>query len=227
MEQVKVLGTWTSPFSARVLIGLEEKGVKYEYQEEVLSNKSDFLLQMNPVYKKIPILIHNGQPICESLVILQYIDETWDSKQITPSKPYDRALARFWADFIDKKFFSQSRSLSLRLTGDDIEQDKHDTLENLKILEGALRNMSGGGSLPFFGGEDFGFLDIAIIPFASWFQTFEYFGNFKIPLETEYPLLNAWVKRCMERESIKKVLPSPDRILQAGILQAKNYLAQK
>ena len=43
-EQVKVLSLWASPFGMRVLIALEEKGVKYEYQEEDLHSKSKLLL---------------------------------------------------------------------------------------------------------------------------------------------------------------------------------------
>ncbi|KAH9290241.1 hypothetical protein KI387_034358, partial [Taxus chinensis] len=100
MGEVKVLSFWLSAFGMRVQIGLEEKGVKYDFQEENIANKSELLLRMNPVHKKIPVLIHNGNPICESLIILQYIDETWPaSKQFLHSEPYDRAhcpiLGRF------------------------------------------------------------------------------------------------------------------------------------
>ena len=120
MEEVKVLTSWPSMYGMRVLIALEEKGVKYEYQEEDPPfNKSELLLQMNPVYKKVPVLIHNGKPICESLIILQYMDQVWGSKQFLPAKPYDRALARFWADFVDKKVIpigvQVKRSISLIL----------------------------------------------------------------------------------------------------------------
>lgn len=103
-EQVKVLNFWVSPFGLRVLIALEEKGVHYEYQEEdLLNKKTQLLLQTNPIYKKIPVLIHNGKPVCESLIIMHYIDETWPHNPLLPSHPYARAQARFWADFVDKK----------------------------------------------------------------------------------------------------------------------------
>ena len=103
-DEVVLLDFWPSMFGMRVRIALAEKGIKYEYKEEDLKNKSPLLLQMNPIHKKIPVLIHNGKPVCESLIIVQYIDEVWkDKSPLLPSDPYQRAHAKFWADFVDKK----------------------------------------------------------------------------------------------------------------------------
>ena len=102
--EVVLLDFWPSMFGMRVRIALAEKGIEYEYKEEDLRNKSPLLLEMNPVHKKIPVLIHNGKPVCESLIIVQYIDEVWkDKSPLLPTDPYQRAHSRFWADFVDKK----------------------------------------------------------------------------------------------------------------------------
>ena len=103
-DEIILLDFWPSSFGMRVRVALAEKGLKYEYREEDTSNKSPLLLEMNPVHKKFPVLIHNGKPICESMIIVQYIDEVWNEKSpLLPSDPYQRAQARFRADYIDKK----------------------------------------------------------------------------------------------------------------------------
>ncbi|RWW30214.1 hypothetical protein GW17_00005218, partial [Ensete ventricosum] len=65
--EVKLLGLRTSPFVTKVGIALSLKKVGYEFvQVEVHGQKSEILVKSNPVYKKIPVLIHQGKPICES-----------------------------------------------------------------------------------------------------------------------------------------------------------------
>lgn len=106
-SDVKILGSWPSPYTMRARIALNVKSVDYDYSEErLLEGKSDLLLKSNPVHKKIPVLIHGDNPICESLIIVQYIDETWSSgPSILPSNPYERAIARFWSAYLDEKVF--------------------------------------------------------------------------------------------------------------------------
>ncbi|PQP98802.1 putative glutathione S-transferase parC [Prunus yedoensis var. nudiflora] len=203
-DEVVLLDFWPSMFGMRVRVALAEKGVKYEYREEDLPNKSPLLLQMNPVHKKIPVLIHNGKPVCESANIVQYIDEAWkDKAPLLPSDPYQRAQARFWVDYIDKNLYDAGRKI-WATKGEEQEAGKKEFIEILKQLEGEL------GNKPYFEGESFGFLDIALITFYSWFYAFETCGNFSI--EAECPKLIAWAKRCMQKESVSKTLPDKNKV---------------
>ena len=101
--KVKLLGCWASPFSRRVEMALKLKGIPYEYLEEALPNKSPLLLELNPIHKKVPVLVHNDKILPESHLILEYIDQTWSNNPILPQDPYERATARFWAKFVDEQ----------------------------------------------------------------------------------------------------------------------------
>ncbi|CAN6470874.1 unnamed protein product [Victoria cruziana] len=214
-SEVKLLDFWPSPFGMRARIALAEKGVEHEYIEENLANKSEFLLQMNPVHKKIPVLVHKGRPVCESLLILEYVDEVWKNSPLLPADPYDRATARFWANFIDVKLYDCG-SRMWKVKGEELEATKKQFIEILKLLEGEL------GDKPFFGGSHFGFVDVAFVPFASWFLVYESHGNFKV--EEISPTLGAWVKRCMEKESVSESLPDPQKVLEfVNVVLKKKY----
>ncbi|CAN6545462.1 unnamed protein product [Malus baccata var. baccata] len=214
-DEVVLLDFWPSPFGMRLRIALAEKGIEYEYKDEDLRNKSPLLLQMNPIHKKIPVLIHNGKPVCESLIALQYIDEVWNDKApLLPSDSYLRAQARFWADFVDKKIYDIGRKL-WTTKGEEYDAAKKDFLDCIGVLEGEL------GDKPFFGGETLGFVDVALIPFYSWFLVYEKFGNFSV--EAEHPKFIAWVKRCMEKESVSKSLPEQEKVCDFVALLRKKF----
>ncbi|CAK7323485.1 unnamed protein product [Dovyalis caffra] len=203
-DKVIVLDFWSSSWAMRVKDALAEKGIAFESQEQNLIDKSPLLLEMNPVHKMIPVLIHNGKPICESINIVQYIDEVWNGKSpLLPSDPYQRSQARFWADYVDKKIYGNAKKL-WKEKGEKQEEVKMEFIEGLKTLEGEL------GEKPYFGGEGFGFVDVVFVPVTSWFYSLEICAKFSI--EAECPKITAWIKRCMEKESVSSSLADPHKV---------------
>ncbi|MED6143260.1 hypothetical protein PIB30_004765 [Stylosanthes scabra] len=209
-NNVILFGFGVSPFCGRVKVALAEKGVSYEEREEDLcGGKSEQLLKYNPIYQKVPVLLHDGKPVLESSIIVTYIDEVWPSNPLLPNCAYERAKARFWTDYIDKKVFDTARGIWLSKGGEEQEVAKKDFIEILKQLEEAL------GEKDFFGGDSFGYVDVIAIPLTTWFSACEKFGGFKV--EDHCPKISAWTKRCFQRPTVVKSLPDPENVYQFTI----------
>ncbi|XP_028768751.1 glutathione S-transferase 3-like [Neltuma alba] len=205
--EVVLLDFWASPFCLRARVALEEKGVAYESREEnLLGGKSDLLLSSNPIHRKVPVLLHNGLPVLESSNIVAYVDEAWPSKPLLPTNPYERAQARFWADYIDKTVFETGKGIWLSKGAEEREAAVKNLIEVVKNLEGAL------GDKDFFGGDAFGYVDIIAMGPASWFYAYEEIGGFK--LEDHCPKFSSWMQRCLQRPSIAKTYPDPEKVHQ-------------
>ncbi|KAK9150459.1 hypothetical protein Syun_008768 [Stephania yunnanensis] len=204
-DEVTLLDFWASPFGMRVRLALSLKGISYSYQEQDLRNKTPLLLKSNPVHKKIPVLIHNGNPISESLIIVQYIDEAWPTPSpLLPTDPYDRARARFWADLVDKKVYDCGRRLWASKSEGDRDIAKAEFFECFKLLESEL------GERRFFGGEELGLVDVGFLPFWTWFRVYEEFGGFRVG--DEFPKVMEWVERCLEVEKVREALVDPGKV---------------
>ena len=87
----------------KVRIALAEKGLSYK--EHLMKLGGD---QFDPAYMKlnpnavVPTLIHEGQPVIESSVILYYLDEAYPEKPLMPAAPLARAKVRLFNKLIDE-----------------------------------------------------------------------------------------------------------------------------
>ncbi|XP_073142768.1 probable glutathione S-transferase [Henckelia pumila] len=215
MAEVKLFGAWGSPFTHRVEMALKLKGVEYEFIEEDVRNKSPQLLQYNPVHKKIPVLLHDGKPIAESLLILEYIDETWeDGPSILPKHPYDRAMARFWAKFLDDKCVTTLWK-ACWIPGEEHVKDKEEAEDCLKLIDNELKGKK------FFGGDNIGLADIAANFIAFWFVIIGEVVGIELMTKDKFPNLCAWIDEFVS--SYKEYLPDRDKlteVIRARYLEA-------
>ncbi|KAL2342934.1 hypothetical protein Fmac_004219 [Flemingia macrophylla] len=212
-SEVKLLGAWPSPFVTRVRIALNMKSVEYEFLEERLESKSQLLLQSNPIYQKIPVLIHRDKPLSESLIIVQYVDDVWSSHSpILPSDPYDRAIARFWAAYIDEKWYPTMRSIR---GAEGIEEKKRlieEVKKGLGLLEEVFKNSSKGKG--FYGGDQLGMLDIALGGFLGWLRVTEIANGVKLLDQGNTPELVKWAQRFCEHDAVKHVMPDTGKLIE-------------
>ncbi|KAG8092355.1 hypothetical protein GUJ93_ZPchr0012g20705 [Zizania palustris] len=219
-DELKLVGWWASPFVQRVKLALRLKGLDYEHVEENLESKSDLLLSSNPVYRRVPVLIHNGKPICESSIIVQYIDEAFagTGRNLLPADPHERAVARFWVAFIDDTLPKSSWGK----TEEEKAEEKKKTAEVLEKLEGALKDCSKGKT--FFGGDNVGYVDVMLGGFVGWVRATDAMDGVRTFDPAATPLLAAWEERFVELDVAKAVMPDVEKLIafaNAQVLQAR------
>uniref|UniRef100_A0A1J3EXQ6 glutathione transferase n=1 Tax=Noccaea caerulescens TaxID=107243 RepID=A0A1J3EXQ6_NOCCA len=209
---VKLIGSWASVYVMRASIALNLKSISYEFLQETYGSKSELLLKSNPVYKKMPVLIHADKPVCESNIIVQYIDDAWSSSEpsILPSNPYDRAIARFWAAYVDDKWFISVRSILTSQGEEEMKEAIAQVEEKTEILEKAFVDCSKGK--PFFNGDHIGFLDIALGSFLGWLRVTELDANHKFLDETKTPSLFKWAERFCNDPAVKPLMPETTKL---------------
>ncbi|PAN47330.1 hypothetical protein PAHAL_9G252100 [Panicum hallii] len=221
---VRVLGGEVSPFTARARLALELRGVAHELLEEPLGPaKSARLLAANPVYGKIPVLLlPDGRAICESAVIVQYVDDAArstasaggeDDCLLLPEDPYERAMHRFWTAYIDDKFWPALDAVSLGPTPAAQAQAADDTRAALRLLEEAFRDRSGGAA--FFSGRDAspGLLDLALGCFLPALRACERLHGLSLVDASATPLLDGWSRRFAAHPAARRVLPDTEKVV--------------
>ncbi|KAK4424626.1 Glutathione S-transferase U7 [Sesamum alatum] len=216
--EVQLLGSGVSPFEWRIIWALKWKGVDFEFIQEDVSNKSSLLLEKNPVYKMIPVLIHGRNSVSESLIILEYIDETWKENPILPADPTERAHARFWAKFSEDKITEPIKQ-AFHCAGEKQAEGVKALGEGLDILEGKIRGKK------FFGGDSFGYLDIVVGWISYWLHFNQEAAGYNVMDQERYPGIDQWMKNFLEVEIIKENLPPSDEMMSSYIMYREMSLA--
>jgi len=186
------------PYVQRAAIVLAEKAVAYERKDIDLANKPGWFLTMSPL-GKTPVLVVDDQPIFESAVICEYLDETL-APRMHPADPLGRARHRSWVEFGSSilnaigSFYNAKDELALNRAAGEIQQ-KFSQLE-------AVLDVG-----PYFSGERFCIVDAVFGPVFRYFDIFDEIGNFcflKSP-----PRVMAWRKALSARPSVRDAV-SPD-----------------
>jgi glutathione S-transferase len=82
------------PYVHRAAVMIHEKGFPFERRYIDLKAKPDWFLKISP-RGKVPVLLVDGQPLFESMAIMEFLDET-EPPSLLPADPFSRARQRAW-----------------------------------------------------------------------------------------------------------------------------------
>ncbi|KAF5646309.1 glutathione S-transferase omega-1 [Fusarium tjaetaba] len=160
-----------SPFSQRVWMALEAKGIPYQYCETDAFRHPTQPLPANP-HGCVPTILHGDWSCSNSAVILEYLE---DLSQGTPMLPLDsrlKAHCRFWIDHINRHIVPNFFKVLQRQDpafGDEAGvslQGSIDALVEAADKEVVYPELSG----PYFLGRSMSLVDIHLAPFALRFS---------------------------------------------------------
>ena len=106
-----------STAAQKVRIALAEKGL--EWTSRILNTSVGVREHLQPDYLKlnprgvVPTLVDDGRPVCESQVILEYLDDAFPQHPLRPADPVERAHMRLWTKKVDEGLHVHSRVIGM------------------------------------------------------------------------------------------------------------------
>lgn len=205
------------PYVQRAAILLAEKQVPFERRDIDLADKPDWFLAVSPL-GKTPVLLVGEQPIFESAVICEYLDET-QAPRMHPADALLRARERSWMEFGSALlnniagFYSADTEAQLMLKAGELAA-------RFRQVEAAL------GAGPYFGGARFSLVDAVFGPIFRYFDVFDTVADFVG--WGELPKVSAWRARLAQRASVRHAVSANyPELLRAFLLKRRGALAQR
>lgn len=183
------------PYVQRAAIAMAEKGIAIERIDIDLGDKPAWFLQLSPL-GKTPVLLVDGQPVFESAVICEYLDETV-APRLHPQDALARARHRGWMEFGSAvlsaigAFYSAPDEAALA--------DRAAALQRMFAqVEAQLALRSEAG--PYFAGARFTLVDAVFGPVFRYFDVFDRIGDFGV--FTGLPHVAVWRAALAARPSV-------------------------
>ncbi|POS73603.1 glutathione S-transferase [Diaporthe helianthi] len=208
---------WFCPFVQRVWITLEEKGIPYRYQEINPYKKEPSFLALNPrglvPTLGVPTADKGEQPLIESGVICDYLDETFPDVPLYPrDDPFRKAKLRVSIDYVTSRIIPAfhrflQHTPEKPYTIDEIRR------EFLSTLVTWIKDADPEG--PFFAGRALSMPDVIMAPWAVRLWVFEHFkeGGLGMPKageggedEKAWERWRRWAAAVEGRDSVRNTL---------------------
>ena len=118
------------------------------------------LVDINPK-GLVPAIEYGGRALYESLVLCEFLEEAFPqaTPRLLPSDPADRAYARIWIDFIAKSIVPTFFRLLQAQKAEKQQEALQDSVKALKTFADKVKG-------PYFLGDEFSLVDVAIAPWV-------------------------------------------------------------
>jgi glutathione S-transferase len=181
------------PYVQRAAIVLAEKETPFTRRYVDLSAKPGWFLAISPL-GKTPVLVADGEPLFESAVICEYLDDTI-APRLHPADALRRARDRGWMEF-GSAILNTITGFYNAADAQALEARQGELRARFRQLEDAL---AGGG--PYFAGARFGMVDAVFGPVFRYFDVFEQLGE--PGLFAGMPRVQAWRAALAGRPSVQ------------------------
>ena len=203
------------PYVQRAAIVLAEKQQPFERIDIDLANKPDWFKAKSP-FGKTPVLLVDGEPIFESAVICEYLDDTL-LPALHPQDALARAQHRSWMEFgsgVLNLIAGFYNAASYEVLAEKALEIHHKFVQ----LEVVLTKR------PYFAGSNFSMVDAVFAPVFRYFDVFDKIGEFGFLNGTLK--VNAWRVALAERASVKTAVRADyDELLLVFLMARRSALS--
>jgi glutathione S-transferase len=200
---IKLYDFLPCPFGQKVRIALAEKGLTYDLVQVDITkgeNRHPDFFRLNP-FGRVPVLVDEDTTVYDSTIINEYLEDEYPEPPILPpvGSSAMRARARRLEDFADTSFTPQVGQLMAELGKPDAERSA-ERLQRLnqaveRVLDYLNQELAGAQFLA----TDFSVAEIGFIPRLLVLP------NLGIEAGTNRPNVDGWIKRLLERPSLRNL----------------------
>jgi len=192
------------PFGQKVRIVLAEKSLTYELIQIDFTQgdqRRPEFLRLNP-FARVPVLVDEDTTVYDSTIIIEYLEDEYPEPPVLPTIGSSalRARARLFEDFADTSFTPPVGQLIAEVSKPEGDRDQarvqrlHQSVE--RVLDYLNHELQGNN---FLAGE----FSVADIGFAPRMLILNEIGI--DVLGNNRNNIDAWIKRMMERPSIRNL----------------------
>jgi glutathione S-transferase len=205
-HQLKLVSFDICPYVERSRIVLLEKGLPHEIEFIQLSNKPAWFLDISPM-GRVPVLLLDGRPVFESMVINELLDELHPEPALFPQDPIARAEGRGWIVFANDVLMPAGGAAMLAIAGGASGEALAKPLGTLRDALGKLERRLAREGGPYFLGRDFSLVDASYAPFFRRWRMAERWDGAEARLLGGVPHVSAWVEAMLARRSVASAEP--------------------